>query len=96
MLLEQRVYPCDGSLDRCVFYTMPGYWIVFHDFAGSAPSLAVYLIEDCVTGFCDSDVVFLHETIDCVFVKEGTEEFKEVTWRIGPDGLMDKIHWNSA
>ena len=75
---------------------MPGYWIIFHDFACSASSLAVYLIEDCVTGFCDSDVVFLHEAIDCIFVKECAEEFKEVTWRIGPDGLLDKVHGDGA
>ena len=75
---------------------MPGHRIVFHDFAGSAPALTVYLIEDCVTGFCDSDVVFLHKSIDGIFVKEGAEEFKEVTWRIGPDGLLDKVHGDGA
>ena len=84
-VFEEGVYPGDAAFGVLVLDAVAGVGVVFHDFAGAASALNVYLVEDNGTVAGDTDAVFLDEGGNGDGVEEGAEEGAEIGVKGGAD-----------
>lgn len=90
------MHPGDGRGCIGVFDAVAGGGVVFHHFACAAAAPGVYLVEDGVEGFGDSDAVFFDEGVDGGFIEECQEEGDEVAAGTGADGAGDNVFGDGA
>ena len=64
------MHPGNAARDIGIFDAVAIFWIIEHDFAGSAAILRVYLEEDGGLGTGDADAVFGDEVFDDDGVQE--------------------------
>ena len=83
--LEEAVYPVDFEFCIWVLDSFACGGVILHDLSCAAVAVDVDLEVDDVSGFGDSEVVFLNEGLDLVFCEEGEEEGGEVA----VDGWFD-------